>query len=327
MSVEAALRKLSRCSSKPSTDYQLMSSYTKLSQVKTGSHCIYGAVVFASIPEFLTKTKNYKLTLRVLDETSEKPFQINVFSRRFDYLPQVKYVGDIVRFDHLNIKPLGSEIVGEYGANKRHHLTIRHDELGELEITTPTEPYTFAESDRQIIRDLTTWIRTCENNRSAVRLGSIERHKKIEELLNNDCCRYVDMIVKFVSITAPKGEGVFRGVIWDGTGSNTNVDIYFYVLWGLFKDRLVDDAWYHLRRVSVSNKDGKLTIGFETVSSLLLLSQISSRVQDASCGVQVPSITSSNVVTSEFGKFKVSEMLDAPKTPLISVLMNTEVSC
>lgn len=306
--------------------------YQKLAHLRAGKACVYGAVVSATIPRSV-KTKNYWMSLRLVDETSKTPFTVNVFSHKLENLPQVRVAGDIMRFNRLGVQYFDGELNGKCAANQLDHLTIRWGRENKMQIYCPKKNYSFSDSDRDIALALKHYVDGCKL--SVIPLGCVARPFTVQDILQGkNGGRYIDMVVKFASISAPKHEQQFgHAVCWNdetttgaGDGEARDVQVKFYVDWSCLSKRIQDDSWYHLRRVSVSNT----TIGFDAGSSLLIVDPKSVRVlQQQGNGTRQPSRPREHEQTGNTGRQTSSEPPRhdvARNMTLVSILTQSDVA-
>ena len=90
--------------------------YTKLADLKADTIAnVYGVVKFFKSP-FKSKRSDFVCTLSLTDpsfDSMENGFKLVLFSKSREMLPQVKSIGDIIRFHHIAVGEFKGELQGK----------------------------------------------------------------------------------------------------------------------------------------------------------------------------------------------------------------------
>ena len=136
--------------------------YTTIAQIlqsekPLGNICMYGVVVYASIP---VKKRDYFMQIKVVDDSIDRAFRINVFATSLSRMPSIQFFGDLVRFRHLKVSNFNGELVGNASSRVSEHLTIRkaqdtgsQDETA-FDIVSNKDDYSFTSTDKTRVENL-----------------------------------------------------------------------------------------------------------------------------------------------------------------------------
>ncbi|OWZ17942.1 hypothetical protein PHMEG_0008043 [Phytophthora megakarya] len=207
-----------------------------------------------------------KMTVSVTDEscpTRDKALQINVFYPTIIQMPQIKYVGDIVRFHKVKIQQYQDKIQGVGMSRATRHLVLREGDGGKLEQLAYSENWTFEQSDEERTRELIKWSKRSLDEDITLPYGCLNAPKLLADLKLAE--GFIDIVVRVFHLD--DSEEPVRLIIWDGSGNVTDSDpVLVHALTdrnifvpanGLLKEVIMTSCWSLVRDMGFV--DGMLT--------------------------------------------------------------------
>ncbi|OQR98060.1 phospholipid-transporting ATPase [Thraustotheca clavata] len=254
--------------------------YTTLDTLQEGTADVYCVVTSYSMPRRSQRGRcDYEMTISIIDESRPQRSQalyINIFEPELAKLPQILYIGDVIRLHKLRIVRYKNEIAGLCVKGTRH-VVFRKGTDGELIITHPYENITFAVSDNARALSLLNWAeKLLPQDKTECPRNTHGPPRTLNRCFPNEV---LDAIAFITGFTPATNEELPKFTLTDGKSTTAeliihdNMDTFKAMKW----THVCVGQWCRLRQVQVATTD-RLVLHFLWSSSIEIHPYLLSRV-------------------------------------------------
>ncbi|KAF0736727.1 hypothetical protein Ae201684_007174 [Aphanomyces euteiches] len=301
--------------------------YTTLSALTNNANT-YGIVTSFSKPKRSTNGRNdFEMTVSLIDESRperSQAFYVNVFDAAIENLPQLLYIGDILRFHTLALNAYEGYSVGISSSHVTRFLVVRENQAnpqGPLDLIHPYKTCTFTPTDEERCRSLIAWSKKVLAQDQTFLPRNTQGFILLDNCFNLESRTIVDVLVKVVGMSKDflSDSGVFR--VSNGYNDESSVSLRVHREWTSLTRRglipTVEKRWCKFRSIEIKIDHGAIQLLYNKISSLEILPdylyEVREAIKRASMNVTNPAPTTTLWTNNiSLAKMTIAEFINSP---------------